>query len=211
MTKIKLCGLTRMCDIEAANELSPEYIGFVFAEKSRRYVSPDRASELKKHLNRDIKAVGVFVNEDVRQIASLLECGTIDIAQLHGSEDEDYIHSLRKLTDKTIIKAFRVDSEDDIIAAQKSSADFVLLDSGNGGTGTSFDWKMIRNIERPYFLAGGLNSDNVRDAVKELNPYALDVSSGIETDGFKDRTKMEQFVSAAREIQELQYKLRKEI
>lgn len=203
MTKIKLCGLTRLCDIEAANELSSEYIGFVFFEKSRRYVSPERASELKKHLNHDIKAVGVFVNEDVRQIASLLERGTIDIAQLHGSEGEDYIHSLRELTDKPIIKAFRIDSGADISAARECSADFVLLDSGNGGTGTSFDWQLIMNIERPYFLAGGLNPDNVGDAVKKLNPYAIDVSSGIETNGIKDRVKMTRFVSAAREIQKL--------
>lgn len=203
MTKVKLCGLTRLCDIEAANELSSEYIGFVFFEKSRRYVSHERASELKKHLNHDIKAVGVFVNEDVRQIASLLERGTIDIAQLHGSEGEDYIHSLRELTDKPIIKAFRIDSGADISAARECSADFVLLDSGNGGTGTSFDWQLIMNIERPYFLAGGLNPDNVGDAVKKLNPYAIDVSSGIETNGIKDRVKMTRFVSAAREIQKL--------
>lgn len=197
MTKIKLCGLTRLCDIEAANELKPEYIGFVFAPKSRRYVSPEKAAELKKQLDSDISAVGVFVNESIDNIVYLLNNGIIDIAQLHGNEDENYINQLRKLTDKPIIKAFRIDTEQDVINAEKSSADYTLLDSG-AGTGTVFDWELIKSIKRPYFLAGGLGIDNVRDAVKVLKPYAADVSSGIETDGVKDRIKMAAFVAAVR-------------
>lgn len=198
MTRIKLCGLTRPCDIEAVNELKPEYIGFVFAQKSRRYITAEKAEELKKLLHPDIETVGVFVNENVETVARLLSGGIIDIAQLHGSEDENYIGQLRKLTDKSIIKAFRIESEQDILNAQNSSADFVLLDSGNGGTGTVFDWELLMNISRPYFLAGGLDNSNVQDAVRRLNPYAVDVSSGIETDGLKDKIKMTDFVDIVR-------------
>ena len=196
MTKIKLCGLSRACDIETANRLSPEYIGFVFAAKSIRYVSSEKAAELKKMLHPSIKAVGVFVREHPETVAELLRSGTIDIAQLHGGESEDYIKQLRTLTDKPLIKAYRIDTEQDVEAANMSSADYVLLDSGQGGTGTTFDWNLLEKIDRPYFLAGGLNADNVRDAIERLNPYAVDVSSGIETDGHKDSRKMEDFVHA---------------
>lgn len=198
MTKIKLCGLSRPCDIAYVNELRPEYIGFIFARKSKRYVSPEQAAALKAELSPGILAVGVFVNEPIESIAALLQCGTIDVAQLHGTETEDDISALRALTGKPIIKAFRIDTEADIRAAQASSADYVLLDSGSGGTGTVFDWRLIQKMERPYFLAGGLNPDNVAGAVAALHPYAVDVSSGIETAGYKDPEKMRSFVCAVR-------------
>lgn len=198
MTKIKICGLSRPCDIEAVNRLAVDYIGFVFAQKSRRFVDARQAARLKKLLRPDIEAVGVFVNEKCETIAQLFNEGVIEIAQLHGSEDERYIELLRKMTDKPIIKAFRIDAECDIIEAQNSSADFVLLDSGSGGTGTAFDWKLIRGINRPYFLAGGLDISNINEAVDNLTPYAVDVSSGVETDGYKDKMKMAAFVSAVR-------------
>lgn len=197
MTRIKLCGLSRPCDIEAANELKPEYIGFVFAEKSKRYVTQKKAAELKRLLAPTIKAVGVFVNEKPQIVAKLLNDGVIDIAQLHGDEDETYIKRLRALTDKPIIKAFRIETAKHAENAERSCADCVLLDSG-AGTGAVFDWQLIQNIKRPYFLAGGLSLDNVGYAVKTLRPYAVDVSSGIETDGLKDKTKMAAFVSAVR-------------
>ena len=183
MTKIKLCGLSRPCDIETANELKPEYIGFVFASKSKRYITPEKAANLKRLLNPNI--------------ACLLNSGTIDICQLHGSEDEAYIHDLRQLTDRAIIKAFRIQSASDIEAVNRCTAEYVLLDSG-AGTGTIFDWALIQGIQRPYFLAGGLGIDNVEAAVKLLHPYAVDVSSGIETDGLKDKTKMAAFAAAVR-------------
>lgn len=198
MTRIKLCGLTRPCDIAAANELMPEYIGFVFFPKSRRYVSPEQARALREQLSPGIKAVGVFVNEAPENIAALLHQGIIDMAQLHGKETEEDIRQLRALTDAPIIQAFRVDNEQDVTRAEQSSADYLLLDSGSGGTGTTFDWKLIQNIRRPYFLAGGLNPDNVGKAVEALHPYAVDVSSGIETDGYKDVTKMRAFVRTVR-------------
>ena len=197
MTKIKLCGLYRPCDIETANELKPEYIGFVFASKSKRYITPEKAANLKRLLNPNIKAVGVFVDENPENIACLLNSGTIDICQLHGSEDEAYIHDLRQLTDRAIIKAFRIQSASDIEAVNRCTAEYVLLDSG-AGTGTIFDWALIQGIQRPYFLAGGLGIDNVEAAVKLLHPYAVDVSSGIETDGLKDKTKMAAFAAAVR-------------
>lgn len=196
MTKIKLCGLKRPQDIQAANELLPAYIGFVFAPKSRRYVHPDRAEELRRMLNPGIIPVGVFVNETPEAVAALLDRGIIDIAQLHGSEDAAYIRRLRQLTQKPLIQAFRIETLADVAAAQASPADYVLLDSGAGGTGTSFDWSLLRDIRRPYFLAGGLTPENVGGAVATLHPYAVDVSSGIETDGAKDKEKMTQFVRA---------------
>ena len=129
--------------------------------------------------------------------ADLLNKGTIDIAQLHGSEDEEYILRLRSLTGKPLIKAIKVQSEADIVAADKSGADYVLLDSG-AGTGMTFNWELIKGIKRPYFLAGGLSPENVADAIRTLNPFAVDVSSGIETDGLKDESKMTDFVSIVR-------------
>ncbi len=202
MTKIKLCGLSRPCDIEVANTLKPEYIGFVFASKSRRYVSPEKAVQLKQMLSKDIQAVGVFVNESVETVARLLDKNVIDIAQLHGEEDDNYIKNLRTLTDKPIIKAFRIRNDKDIIDAQNSTADYILLDSG-AGTGTVFDWDLIRNIRRIYFLAGGLGINNIRKAIDELHPFAVDVSSGIETNGVKDKEKMAEFIAAVREEEKL--------
>ena len=197
MTKIKFCGLTGDCDIDAANELRPEYVGFVFAPKSKRYVTPERAAELKRRLADGIKAVGVFVNDDLYHVAELLNRGVIDIAQLHGSEDEEYIRHLRRLTGKPIIRAFRIKTAEDIAEAERCTADHVLLDSG-AGTGAAFDWTLIKNMKRPYFLAGGLSPDNVENAVEQLAPYAVDVSSGIETDGVKDKVKMAAFAAAVR-------------
>lgn len=197
MTKIKLCGLSRPCDIDAANKQKPEYIGFVFTQKSQRYVTPQQAEKLKQMLSPEIKAVGVFVNEDSKIIAALLKKGIIDIVQLHGNEDETYISQLHSLFGKPIIKAFRIVDSSDIEKAKKCTADYILLDSG-AGTGTVFDWNLIKNIKRPYFLAGGLDADNVRSAIRILHPYAVDVSSGIETDGKKDSQKMTEFISAVR-------------
>ena len=140
-----------------------------------------------------------FENE---QVAALLNTGVIDLAQLHGDEDEAYIQTLRGMTDKPIIQAFRIDSEADIAAARASSADLVLLDSGAGGTGTTFDWTLLRDIGRDWFLAGGLGADNAAQAVSRFHPYGVDVSSGIETDGLKDENKMTAFVRAVRSVPE---------
>ncbi len=199
MTKIKLCGLSSEADVEAVNELLPEYIGFIFVPSRRRYIAPERAEALKRRLDPRITAVGVFIDERPERVAELLGQGLIEMAQLHGREDEAYIRKLRELTDRPLIKAFRVDTEEDIERANRCSADYILLDSGIGGTGHVFDWKLVGTLlRRPFFLAGGLTPENVRPAVEQLHPYAVDVSSGIETDGRKDREKIAAFVREAR-------------
>ena len=197
MTKIKFCGMRRPEDIAAANELKPDYIGFVFAKKSRRRVDAETAAALKSLLSPDIRAVGVFVDEDAERAAGLLNAGVIDLAQLHGHEDDAYVARLRHLTDRPVIRAFRVSSPADIRRAERSPADLVLLDAGAGG-GAAFDWELLRSMRRPFFLAGGLDSENVGDAVALFRPFGVDVSSGIETDGAKDPLKMRAFAAAVK-------------
>ena len=201
MTKIKLCGLSREEDITVANMLKPDFVGFVFAKKSKRHVSRDKAAILKRNLDPDIQSVGVFVDEAPAIVADYIERGLIDIAQLHGNEDNAYIKTLRKYTAKPVIKAFRVREGKNLSEAEASSADYVLLDSG-AGDGKIFDWSLIREFNRPYFLAGGLTPDNVAEAIAILKPFAVDVSSGIETDGIKDAAKMKNFVNAVRSVNE---------
>ena len=197
MTRIKLCGLTRPEDIDAANELRPEYVGFVFAPGSRRRIAPEGARTLRERLAPGMEAVGVFVREEIGTVARLANEGIIDLIQLHGGEDADDVRRLRALTARPILQAFRIRGAQDVRAALESPADYILLDSG-AGTGRAFDWEWIRGVRRPYFLAGGLTPDNVAEAVRRLKPYAVDVSSGIETDGRKDREKMAAFVAAVR-------------
>ncbi|MBP3217371.1 MAG: phosphoribosylanthranilate isomerase [Lachnospiraceae bacterium] len=198
---IKICGLRREADIEAVNEIQPDLIGFVFAGKSRRRVTPEQALQFRKMLDPDIRVVGVFTDENPSMIAELLEAGVIDIAQLHGTmpeeEAEAEIRILRGLTEKKLIRALRIETEADIQAANASSADLVLLDHGAGGTGEAFDWRLLDQIRRPFILAGGLDPDNVQDAIRAAGPLlcGVDVSSGVETDGFKDPEKMRRFVN----------------
>lgn len=201
MTRIKLCGLSRLSDINAANEIKPEYIGFVFVPGSRRYIAPGKAAELKQVLDSGIKAVGVFADERIETVAGLFRSGTIDMVQLHGRENEEYINRLKKYTGCPVIQAVQIRSFKDAEYAKNSAADYILLDSG-AGTGTVFNWKYIHDIQRPYFLAGGLSPDNAEEAVRRLHPFALDVSSGIETDGKKDTAKMAAFAAAARKGEE---------
>ena len=203
MTKIKFCGLTRKKDIEAVNILKPEYIGFVFAKSSKRFIDPVKAFELKKILSPEILSVGVFVDENIKIISEIANNNIIDLIQLHGNESEKYIFELRKLInqEKKIIKAFTINNKNknNILNSAESSADYILIDSG-AGTGKLFDWEILNlnNISRKYFLAGGLNPENVGHAIKLLNPYAVDVSSGIEIDGFKNYESMYKFVVAVR-------------
>ena len=193
-TRLKICGLSRASDIAYANELKPDYIGFVFAPKSRRYVTPAIAHQLKAQLANDIQAVGVFVNEPLCSIRALAEAGTMDVIQLHGDENNTYLSSLRDITDKPMIQAFRIDSRQALSRALASEADYILLDNGGGGTGRTFDWSLIEKIERPYFLAGGLDCNNIAEAITRFHPFAVDVSSGAETDGYKDYHKMKALI-----------------
>lgn len=197
MTRIKLCGLKRPCDIEYANELMPDFIGFVFAPKSKRYVSFDEAKALKENLNSGITSVGVFVNEPTENIVKLTRSNIIDMIQLHGSEDNEYIKNLRSKVSCPIIQAFQIKDKQDIADANKSEADYILLDSGTG-SGEVFNHSLIQDIKRDFFLAGGLDSENVMDAISKYKPYAVDASSSLETDGVKDKDKMTAFVKAVR-------------
>lgn len=196
MSKIKICGLKRIEDIEAANLYKPDYVGFVMAP-GRRQVTEQQASQLKKSLCKDIQAVGVFVNEKRDYIAGLLEGGIIDIAQLHGEETEEDVVWLKEHTGKPVIKAVSVKSAEDIRRWRDSSADYLLLDNGAGGTGKTFDWNVIGDFNKQYFLAGGLNGANIEDALK-LNPYCVDISGGVETDGYKDAYKIKQVIDIVR-------------
>ena len=183
MPKIKICGLKRLEDIYAVNEYKPDYIGFVFAGK-KRCISPELAYELKQNLDKSIKAVGVFVNAEV-------------------DEDNEYIKELRSKTSAPIIKAVRVKSAEDILVSENIQCDYLLLDTyadnAYGGTGETFDWNIIPKISKPFFLAGGLTSENIAIATK-VNPYCLDISSGVETDGFKDKTKIEKAIKIVRSV-----------
>ena len=196
MTRVKMCGLRSEADVRAVLELRPDFAGFILSGGFRRSVERDCFIGLSAMLvGSGIKRVGVFVNEPFDSLIGFADF--IDVIQLHGSEDEDYIRSLRELTDKPIIKAFTVRSEADIEAARASSADYVLLDSGTG-TGTKFDHSLIADIDRPFFLAGGLTAENVGEAIRRYEPFAVDASSSLETDGIKDKTKMAAFAEAAR-------------
>ncbi|MBR6014150.1 MAG: phosphoribosylanthranilate isomerase [Selenomonadaceae bacterium] len=195
MTKIKLCGLNRVEDIQVANEILPDFAGFIFYKKSRRYIEIEKFLELKKILSEKISAVGVFVDEKLEKILEIEK--NLDFIQLHGSEDEKYISTLKNLTDKKIIQAFKIKTDEDLRIAEKSLADYILLDGG-AGDGKIFDWQILKNFRRKYFLAGGLNCDNIGDAIKILKPFAVDVSSGIETNNLKDAKKMREFVKKVR-------------
>ena len=201
-TKIKICGLSRPSDIEYVNEAKPDYCGFIINfPKSIRNVSPETVSELVKELSPDITPVGVFVNEPHETILKLIAQGTITHIQLHGQEDGAYIRELRERADREImiIKAWKVRKTEDVKAAQESPADLVLLDNGTG-TGQTFDWSLIRGIDRPFLLAGGLSPENLAKAVSQVRPWGVDLSSGVETDGVKDRRKVLAAVRAVREF-----------
>lgn len=208
MTKIKICGLSREEDIQFINEAKPDYCGFIINfPASRRNISPERLRELKSHLDPEVQAVGVFVNEDPKLIAELLNEGTLDLAQLHGDESEEYIKNIKKFTDKPIIKAFRVKETEDVRKAFESSADRVLLDSGKG-SGKTFDWSVMEHLpdtveekRNTWFLAGGLDAQNIPEAVERFHPGVIDLSSAVETDGVKDREKILEAVAVVRNCQ----------
>lgn len=197
--KIKLCGMFREEDIIFANEAMPDYIGFVLNfPKSHRSIDLEAARRLKQKLSPEIKSVGVFVNLPETACAEYANCGIIDMIQLHGGEDAEYIRRLRELTDAPIIKAIKVTCAEDLENAG-SGADFLLLDSGTG-SGKAFDHKILNSakINKPFFMAGGLTPENLAEIVREYKPFAVDLSSGIETDRVKDREKMLAAVRAAR-------------
>ena len=202
-TKIKICGLRRREDILAVNEAKPDYCGFIIEfPSSFRSVTADEVRELVKELDPEIRPVGVFVNAPMELVRTLLDDGTLALAQLHGQENEDYIRQLKIMTDQLLIKAFSIKTEEDVKRAIRSEADYILLDQGAGGTGETFDWSLVPSIKRPWFLAGGLGCDNLETAIKMLHPWAVDLSSSVETDGHKDPDKIVKAVQTVRNIKE---------
>ena len=198
MSLVKICGLTRPEDIEAAHEAGPTYIGFVFAP-SRRRVTPETAARLRAGLRAEIRVVGVFVDAPPGEPEALLQRGIIDIVQLHGRETEEEIRALKERTGAPVIKAVRMETPGDAARWRDSAADWLLLDNGAGGTGRAFDWTLAAGVSKPFFLAGGIHPGNAADAVRRLRPYAVDASSGVETNGYKDGEKMRALVRAVRE------------
>ena len=199
MTKIKICGLRRPEDIAYVNEAKPDFAGFIIdVPKSRRNVPREKVRELTALLSPEILPVGVFVNAPMETILSLVTDGTLKAVQLHGQESQSYLEELKKQVAVPLIRAFSIRSTEDLTEAEKSPADFVLLDNGAGGTGETFDWSLLSSFNRPFFLAGGLRLENIAEAVSRFHPYALDLSSGVETDGYKDKEKIIAAVAAVR-------------
>jgi len=197
MTKIKICGLRREEDIAMVNEYRPDYVGFILAKGRRRTINEVRLRSLRQQLCREIQAVGVFVNQDKEWIVRLLEEGIIDVVQLHGQEKEDEIAWIKAKTERPVIKAVSVQSSADIKAWRWTTADYLLLDQGIGGTGKTFDWAFIKEVRKPFFLAGGINETNLYDALKQ-SPAGIDISSGVETGGYKDREKIRNIIELVR-------------
>lgn len=200
MTKIKLCGLMSARDAEAVNAAQPDYAGMILSAGFRRSVTAETALDIRNTLDRKIPLVGVFVNAEITEIADYAERGMIQLVQLHGSEDAAYIAALRKYCSLPVIKAFKITAPDDLKRAEECTADHILLDSGTG-TGKTFDWALLQGFSRPYFLAGGLSSENVGTALAKLHLFGVDTSSGIETGGQKDAAKMREFVEKIRNMQ----------
>jgi len=188
VVKIKICGLSRFEDIDAVNAAEPDYIGFVFTAKSRRYVTFSHAEQLSERLGSSIVPVGVFVNSPISDIIELYKSGVIKIAQLHGGEGEDYL-SLLKAENVPIIQALRAGHGD----IPSALADYYLFDGAVGGSGVANDWSSAPKTRKPLFLAGGITPENITHALA-LTPFAIDVSSGAETDGYKDSKKIRALV-----------------
>lgn len=219
MTKIKICGLTKKEDIEYANELLPDYIGFVFA-KSKRQVSLDKAKELINLLDKKMKTVGVFQDEDIDKVKYIAEYLKLDIIQLHGNEDEDCVKKLYpfKVWKSVSINAADSLDNDDLLQNKINSyqesldklyaygVEALLVDSSvkgvKGGTGISFNWNVLNNLmlKKPLILAGGLNDENIQKAIEKVKPYAVDVSSGVEENGIKNYDKMKKIIEKVRKF-----------
>lgn len=204
MVKVKICGIKTLQDVEIINRQKSDFTGFVFYPLSKRYVSLITARSLKAKLNKKIKSIGVFVNAPPEEIAAAAELGIINMVQLHGDETNAYIAELRKICTLPIIKAVRVREEADIKKAAFYNCEYFLFDTYStasyGGTGRQFDTQLLKGVKinKPYFLAGGLNAGNVRSSLKGLKPYAVDVSGGVETGGSKDETKIKNFIKQAK-------------
>lgn len=199
MVKVKICGIKRAEDIKIINKYPPDYIGFVFAE-SKRKVSFDTAKILKNLLKVDIPVVGVFVNSNIEDILELYRNNIIDIAQLHGDENENYINQLKeKEPELKLIKAIKITKKENLQDYENLNVEYLLLDSGKG-SGKTFNWDLInKNISKEFFLAGGINSTNFNQAIEKFQPYAIDLSSSVETNNHKDKDKIKKIMELKNE------------
>lgn len=217
--KVKMCGISKVETIPAVVEAKPDYMGLVFAP-SKRQVTVDQAKTLVEALhkqytkrynngteqsnNDEIKTVGVFVNETLDNLVTIATDANLDVVQLHGDEDEAFIQSLKERTSVEVWKAVQIRSAADAETWIDSSADMLLFDAYHkderGGTGEVFDWSCLDEFERPFMLAGGIDSTNVARAIRTVRPYGIDISSGIEIDGVKDDEKIKAFTNIVRTI-----------
>lgn len=203
MTRIKICGMRRVDDILYVNKYRPDHAGFILSEGFKRTIGFDTFCELDSRLDKDIKRVGVFVNEPTENILKYY-ADKLDVIQLHGDENAEYISKLRKNCGCEIWKAVRVKCADDIAKADALPVHKLLIDSFSagsyGGTGKRVDLDIFSqvNISKPFFLAGGLNEENVCEAIEKVNPYGVDFSSSVETDGWKDENKIKRIVETIR-------------
>lgn len=208
MTKVKICGLKSLADVAIVNKYLPEYVGFVFAN-TKRFVSDEKACEMRQALDKRIQAVGVFVNEPQDHIVSLCKQSIIDVVQLHGDEDQEYITQLRKKIKAPIIKVVRVQNAEQVKKELQNDADFMLFDTYKkgiyGGSGERFPLPVleeslkIETKQKPFFIAGGISSENIMEVLGSMDCYCVDVSTGVETDGHKDETKVRQLIECVRE------------
>jgi phosphoribosylanthranilate isomerase len=191
--KIKICGIWREEDAGIVNKVLPDYAGFVFYKKSRRFVETETAGKLRGMIDGRVVTVGVFVNAEIETVAEIVNRGIVSAVQLHGDENEEYIACLKKSVPRgtVVIKAVQPDCD------KIYDTDFYLLDNVKAGSGTAFDWSGIRSYDKPFFLAGGINLSNIAEAVR-LNCFAVDISSGAEIDGKKDAGLTERLVKFVR-------------
>lgn len=192
MTKVKICGLSTVEAVETAVLAGADYIGFVFAE-SKRQVSLEQAHELAKLVTGKTKIVGVFVSPSLEELEQAISQVPLDIVQIHGNFDEALIPKISV----PVIRAIQLSDQE---AQMSSQADYLLFDAPVAGSGQTFDWNLLKDqkIQQDFFIAGGLTVDNVRQARETFQPYALDVSSGVETDGHKDIEKIKAFIEGAK-------------
>lgn len=213
MVKVKICGLKTLADVEKVNRYLPEYIGFVFAN-TRRFVTDEQALSMRQSLDQRIQAVGVFVNEPIDHVICLCDRGVINVVQLHGEESETYIRELKHKTDTTVIKAVKVQNIAQVSEQISQEADYMLFDTYKkgalGGTGERFPLQILNEslkglqakgqTVKPYFLAGGLDCQNVEEVLGQVECYAVDVSTGVETEQVKDEIKIRQFIEIVRSV-----------
>ena len=205
MAKVKICGITNEKDALNAAKLGADYIGFNFYKKSPRYIDEKKAKEIINKIPARIKKVGVFVNEDADAIIKISKNLGLDLIQLHGDETLQYCKKVKKQAKIKIIKAFRIKDKKDVhkINHYKDHADYFMFDAYTeklfGGTGKIFDWHLVNGIKKPFFLSGGLNPENVFNAILISLPFAVDVASGVEKKpGKKDYNKIKKFIEAAK-------------